>query len=70
MFLVARLKNGHGSERTGAHRHVRKLIRRTVSVDSEEMRAGRVDTSEDKVGTDVSLVSVLSARRPPQEGGF
>jgi hypothetical protein len=58
VLLVASFKDGHGSQTTTTHGDIGKLVGGTVGVDSEEMRTGRVDSSEDEMGTDLALVPV------------
>lgn len=55
--LPLRLKDGHGRQRTAAHGHVRKLVRTAVGMNGEEADACGVDTSDDEIGADVTLVS-------------
>jgi hypothetical protein len=57
VLLEARLEYSHGSQTTGSHGDIRKLVGRTMRSDSEEMRTSRVETTENEMGTNVSLVS-------------
>lgn len=57
MLLEACLKDSHGCQTTTTHGDVGELIGGTVSVDGEEVRSSRVNSAEDEVGTDLSLVS-------------
>jgi hypothetical protein len=57
VLLEARLEYSHGGQTTRSHGYIRKLIGRTVSSDSEQMRTSRVNTTENEMGTNVSLVS-------------
>lgn len=59
MLLEAALEDGHGGQTAGTHRHVGKLVGRTVCVDREQVGARRVDTSQNEVSTDVALISAV-----------
>ena len=51
-----RLEHAHRSQRARSHRHVRKLISRTVRVHSEQVHAGGIHACHDEVRPDVALV--------------
>jgi hypothetical protein len=57
VLLVRRLEDSHGRERTGTHGDVRQLVGRAVSVHRVELRPARIDTTDDEVRTNVSLVA-------------
>lgn len=61
VILVVGLKDSHGVEGTRAHGDVGELVGTTVRVDSEQVRASRVDTADDQMRADVALVADVSS---------
>lgn len=53
-----RLKHGHCGERARAHGNVWQLVRRTVRMDGEQVRAGGINAAQHERGSDLTLVPV------------
>ena len=58
--LIARFKNRHCGQRTRTHCDIRKLVHRSVRMNSEERRTGAIDSANDKCSADVSLIPVYT----------
>jgi hypothetical protein len=56
VLLEARLKDSHGGQTTRSHGNIRKFVGGTVGSNSEKMRTGRIDTTENEMGTNMSLI--------------
>jgi len=57
VLLEAGLEHSHGSQTTRSHGDIRELVGRTVGSNSEQVRTGGVDTTENEMSTNVTLVS-------------
>ena len=57
IFLESGVQNTHSSETTRAEGKIRRSERVTVSSDLHELRAAAVNTSDNKVGTNVTTIS-------------
>ena len=56
MLLEATLENGHGSHTSTSHSDIRQLVRRTMRSYGEEMTTSLVDSTNDQIGTNMTLV--------------